>query len=255
MSYASLPIPEVGAMWTEPEYEQVRENFALSIPDVYTADMQIAAGTGSKTLGVTAPGSDGLALVADSSTATGIAWAGGTVPIGMIIIWSGAWGAIPAGWQICDGTNGTPNLQSRSVIGAGSSYAVGATGGQFGVIISHKHTYSQTVDGLYSSHGHTQVEHTGPGNHRHAISTPVTSYAPVESPVEVSITSNDEYVAEGSHTHDTPANTEYDNTHFHTSPDVDDYLWDHDHATTETDTALNVFIPPLYTLCYIMRLS
>ena len=51
------------------------------------------------------------------------------VPTGMIMIWSGSTASIPSGWQICDGTNGTPDLRDRFVVGAGSTYAVAATGG------------------------------------------------------------------------------------------------------------------------------
>lgn len=51
------------------------------------------------------------------------------IPSGSIIMWSGSIGAIPAGYVICDGTNSTPNLQDRFIIGAGGTYAVGDTGG------------------------------------------------------------------------------------------------------------------------------
>lgn len=51
------------------------------------------------------------------------------VPVGGIIMWSGAIASIPAGWQLCDGTNSTPDLRGRFVIGAGGTYAKGATGG------------------------------------------------------------------------------------------------------------------------------
>lgn len=37
---------------------------------------------------------------------------------GMIMIWSGLIANIPTGWQLCDGTNGTPNLKNQFVIGA-----------------------------------------------------------------------------------------------------------------------------------------
>jgi microcystin-dependent protein len=50
-------------------------------------------------------------------------------PVGTIIMWYGALGGIPAGFQACDGTNGTPDLRDRFVVGAGTSYAVGASGG------------------------------------------------------------------------------------------------------------------------------
>ena len=53
----------------------------------------------------------------------------GAVPIGGIILWSGSVASIPAGWQLCDGTNLTPDLRDKFVVGAGSSYAVNATGG------------------------------------------------------------------------------------------------------------------------------
>ena len=45
-------------------------------------------------------------------------------------MWSGAIADIPAGWTLCDGTDGTPDLTDRFVIGAGSTHAPGATGGE-----------------------------------------------------------------------------------------------------------------------------
>ena len=51
------------------------------------------------------------------------------VPSGVVMMWSGAANAIPSGYVLCDGSNGTPDLRNRFVIGAGSNYAVGATGG------------------------------------------------------------------------------------------------------------------------------
>lgn len=60
---------------------------------------------------------------------------------GMIIIWSGSLGSIPTGWTLCDGNNSTPDLRDRMVIAAGSSYAVGATGGsKDAIVVSHTHT-------------------------------------------------------------------------------------------------------------------
>lgn len=51
------------------------------------------------------------------------------VPSGGIIMWSGSIGSIPSGYVICDGTNGTPNLEDSFVLGAGNTYGVGNTGG------------------------------------------------------------------------------------------------------------------------------
>lgn len=55
---------------------------------------------------------------------------GSGFPSGGIIIWSGASDAVPSGWALCDGANGTPDLRDRFVVGAGSTYAVGAKGGE-----------------------------------------------------------------------------------------------------------------------------
>ena len=54
---------------------------------------------------------------------------GTTIPAGMISLWYGSIGSVPTGWYLCDGTNGTPDLRDKFIVGAGTSYAVGATGG------------------------------------------------------------------------------------------------------------------------------
>ena len=70
------------------------------------------------------------------------------VPTGMVMMWSGASNAIPTGYVLCDGSNSTPDLRDRFVVGAGNSYAVGNTGGASTVTLtaaqmpSHTHTYS-----------------------------------------------------------------------------------------------------------------
>ena len=51
------------------------------------------------------------------------------VPSGAILVWSGAVSAVPSGYVLCNGTNGTPNLQDSFVVGAGNSFSVNATGG------------------------------------------------------------------------------------------------------------------------------
>ena len=51
------------------------------------------------------------------------------VPTGFIGMWSGSASTIPTGWALCDGTNGTPNLTDRFILGAGKAYQPGATGG------------------------------------------------------------------------------------------------------------------------------
>jgi len=51
------------------------------------------------------------------------------VPPGSIIMWSGSLDAIPDGWILCDGNNGTPDLRERFIVGVSEVYKVGTTGG------------------------------------------------------------------------------------------------------------------------------
>ncbi len=48
-------------------------------------------------------------------------------PVGSIALWSGAAADIPAGWGLCDGTRGTPDLRDVFVVGSGSTFAHGAS--------------------------------------------------------------------------------------------------------------------------------
>ena len=74
------------------------------------------------------------------------------IPAGGIFLWSGSIGSIPAGYVLCNGTNGTPDLRDRFVVGAGTTYAVNATGGSANaVVVSHTHAATVTDPG----HNHT----------------------------------------------------------------------------------------------------
>ena len=82
---------------------------------------------------------------------------------GMILIWSGAANAIPTGWVLCDGTNSTPNLSGKFVVGyesGNSEYAVAQTGGAETVTLSEAnmpaHTHTATTKGTSGSHSWTQ---------------------------------------------------------------------------------------------------
>jgi hypothetical protein len=73
---------------------------------------------------------------------------------GMIMLWSGSSATIPSGWLLCDGANSTPDLRNRFVVGATSTYAVGATGGSAdAIVVSHTHTATSVVTD--PGHNHT----------------------------------------------------------------------------------------------------
>lgn len=75
------------------------------------------------------------------------------IPTGVIVLWSGSVASIPSGWALCNGSNGTPDLRDRFVIGAGNSYAVAATGGsKDAIVVSHDHTATSVVTDPGHSH-------------------------------------------------------------------------------------------------------
>ena len=51
------------------------------------------------------------------------------VPKGLISMWSGSIDSIPVGWQLCDGSNGTPDLRNRFIMGTPDGQDPGQTGG------------------------------------------------------------------------------------------------------------------------------
>jgi hypothetical protein len=83
----------------------------------------------------------------------------GFVPINGIIMWTQR--TVPAGWRLCDGGGSTPNLVNRFVVGAGSWYGLGATGGANTVAMSWNEM---------PVHNHSGGVHGG-GNHYHGIYT------------------------------------------------------------------------------------
>jgi len=111
--------------------------------------------TGTSTLGtdLIVNGGSGTAGQALLSRGTGLSpqW-GAAFVSGMIMLWSGSTGSIPSGWLLCNGSSGTPDLRNRFVVGAGSTYAVDATGGSAdAIVVSHTHTATVTDP------GHTHV--------------------------------------------------------------------------------------------------
>ena len=82
------------------------------------------------------------------------------IPAGGIFLWSGSIGSIPSGYVLCNGSNGTPDLRNRFVVGAGSTYAVDATGGSADATVV-SHTHSITDPG--HRHAFKQINNTAGG--------------------------------------------------------------------------------------------
>lgn len=78
----------------------------------------------------------------------------GTIPTrGMIQMWYGDKAVVPAGWLLCDGNNGTPNLLNKFVMGAGAPNIVqGTVGG------TENHTHASTTTVYIAPHAITVAE-------------------------------------------------------------------------------------------------
>lgn len=148
------------------------------------------------------------------------------VPSGIICMWSGESTAIPSGWHLCDGSNGTPDLRDRFIVGAGSTYKVKDTGGEASHKLttnempshnhgftgtSHSHTGSlnSATAASAGSHTHTMSENltaASAGSHTHAISTTIVSGSRIVAhgngaTVNNAINTDDETESGGAHTH------------------------------------------------------
>jgi len=156
------------------------------------------------------------AIQTQLNTLTASVAAVAAVPSGSIILWSGAANAIPVGYVLCNGSNSTPDLRNRFVVGAGSTYAVGATGGSANAtLVAHTHTGTTNTTG---SHTHT-ISHSG-----------------------ISGVSAGGQIAGGSPQNDTTSPTQSAGNHSHTL-----------NVNSTGSSGTNANLPPYYALCYIMK--
>jgi hypothetical protein len=177
-------------------------------------------------VGATTPSTGAFtALVCDALTLTS-STGPGMVPAGAIMMWSGAIAAIPAGWALCNGSGGTPDLRNRFVIGAHSDNAGVANttitgsntlsgGSKDAVVVSHTHTAAAVSGG---AHQHDYTYYRGP-----FVSSGGGSQA------YASNSNTGQTSSAGSHTHDITI----------------------DSAGV---SGTNANLPPYYALAYIMKL-
>jgi hypothetical protein len=186
--------------------------------------------TGAFRLDGTAGASGQVLLSAGGSNTP--TWGSG-FPSGGIIMWSGTIATIPSGWYLCNGSNSTPDLRNKFIIGAyqdttGVAYTTvtGAdtqTGGtKDAITVSHTHTATSTVTD--PSHRHTAT------NYGSAQSGSDNGGAPVMYPT-------------GSSTGRDPLPSDYATTGITVATSI----------STTGSSGTNQNLPPYYALAFIMK--
>lgn len=202
------------------------------------------------------------------------------IPTGVILLWSGSIATIPGGWALCNGSNGTPDLRDRFVVGAGSTYSVGDTGGANTVTLDAtqipSHTHTVTTTGSTSSenaHSHTFSGTTGNmsanASHSHNISDPghIHSFTnPLAGGPNSGQIMRGDVLQATAYTQTASASTgiTINSTsveHTHTYSGTTSTQGAHTHTLTLSSTAASTGgglshenRPPYYALAYIMRL-
>lgn len=146
---ASPTAPVYGGLITLAEVTTTAGGSTVSASNIKDVRGFVSGGASINNLLPSQSGNAGKYLTTDASN---ISW--GTVnavPSGLISLWSGSIASIPSGWYLCNGSNGTPDLRDKFIVGAGSTYAVAASGGA----ITHTHTVpaTQQIWGITPGHG------------------------------------------------------------------------------------------------------
>lgn len=194
---------------------QIKDMQSGADSDTFTVNGNLTVGST-----LTANSSVGTAGQALLSQGAGLppTW-GAAFVSGMIMMWAGSSASIPSGWYLCNGANGTPNLVDRFVVGAGNSYAVGATGGSAdAIVVNHTHTATSTV----TDPGHFHQAVRPWGTNSVGVGSYTGNYGGIQGTTDA--TSN-------STTGITVATT--------------------NQSTGTSGTGAN--LPPYYALCYIMK--
>jgi len=153
------------------------------------------------------------------------------IPAGGILLWSGSIGSIPAGYVLCNGSNGTPDLRDRFVVGAGSTYSVDATGGSANaIVVTHTHTFSETTSTI--------------ANHNHLSYVCDDSATPFYNATAVSGLGTGGVNQGSGEARNYTSTTSDAGTHSHTVSGT---------TASAGTSGTNANLPPYYALCYIMK--
>ena len=184
------------------------------------------------------------------------------VPPGCVLMFAGTEEQVPSGWQLCNGSGETsngikvPDLRNRFIVGSGTDYDPGNTGGA-----------TSATSSSNGSHSHTVTVNSG-GDHSHTVTVNSTTLSTSQMPSHSheitgssdSTSNQPEYMAatiywtklhtesvtssgsSSSHTHSASSNS----TGAHTHSASSNSTGDHTHTVNT--------LPPYYALAYIIKL-
>ena len=183
------------------------------------ADLNSPALTGTPTAPTASAGTSTTQL---ATTAFVIANA---VPSGLISMWSGTIASIPSGWVLCNGSNSTPDLRNRFIIGAHSDTA----GVAYTTITGSNTQTGGSKDAITVSHTHTATSTVTDPGHNHTYFGGVLEGAQNDAPT-------DDRIGESS-------NTGTSTTGITVATSI----------STEGSSGTNQNLPPYYALAFIMK--
>jgi hypothetical protein len=186
------------------------------------ADVNSPSLTGTPTAPTATAGTNTTQI---ASTAFATAAAAAAFPSGGIIMWSGLISAIPSGWYFCNGSNSTPDLRDKFIIGASAD-----SGGVAKTNVTASYTQSGgSKDAINVSHTHTATTTATDSGHTHTVPSGASGASTPTGPAGAAST-NSQTTATGT------ANITASTT-----------------ITSAGVSGTDANLPPYYALAYIMK--
>lgn len=167
-------------------------------------------------------------------------------------MWSGAFADVPSGWALCDGSNGTPDLTDRFILGTNTEGEVGNVGG----VKTHKHnliaadTPAGTATVTAASAGTPAGTLNSTGAHTHTFTQSSNAASPTLLAVDTTptgVAAAGTTSSDGAHSHIFTGNALGTHTHLLAGKTAVG-------ETVAGNYGTNDILPPFFKLAFIMKL-